>query len=328
MKRIARAFLVTFMAGFVSAATAPTARAADDYPTKPIRIVIGFAPGGNTDIFGRLFASHLQQSLGQPVLVENRPGAATMLAAQHVATSAPDGHTICLCVTNVATNRFAYDKVPYTMADFVPVGLMFQSITGLTVPIDSPHDSMAKVLAYGRANPGKLTYSTTGSGGATHLVGALFAKEAGIDAVAVHYKGAAPAATALLTKEVDFTFSTVTTALPYLESKRIRMLALAAPERMDAVKEVPTMAEAGHPTVVTSIWYGLLAPAGTPASVVDRLNQEVARFVKEPAMNARFIASGERPRGDLSPRAFADFITADTEHMRRIMEPLNLRAQQ
>lgn len=308
-----------------TAGLAAPATAADPYPTKPIRIVIGFAPGGNTDIFGRLFATHLQKTLGQPVIVENRPGAATMLAAQHVASSAPDGYTICLCVTNVATNRFAYAKVPYTMADFAPVALMFQSVTGLTVPSDSPFDSVGSLVRYAQQNPGKLTYSTTGAGGATHLVGALFAARAGIEAVPVHYKGAAPAAMAILGKEVDYTFSTVTTALPALSDKRIRMLALAAPKRAAAVGDVPTMAEAGLPGVVTSVWYGLLVPAGTPADIIATLNREVRGFVEDKEINARFLASGEQPRGDLSPEAFGKFIEEDTEHMRKIMEPLKLQ---
>jgi tripartite-type tricarboxylate transporter receptor subunit TctC len=303
------------------------AQTATDYPSKPIRIVIGFAPGGNTDIFGRLFANYLQQSLGQPVIVENRPGAATMLAAQHVATSSADGYTICLCVTNVATNRFAYENVPYKMTDFAPAALMFISVTGLTVPGDSPFDTVDKLVAYAKANPGKLTYSTTGVGGATHLAGALFAATAGIQAVSVPYKGAAPAAAALLGKEVDFTFSTITTALPYLKDRRIRMLALAAPQRADVVKDVPTMAEAGYPGVETRVWYGLLAPAGTPRNVIDILNREVRAFVNDKTIRERFLSSGELPRGDLTPEAFAAFIEADTEHMRKIMEPLNLRLQ-
>lgn len=315
------------MSGIVAATavlTAP-AHAADAYPSKPVRIVIGFAPGGNTDIFGRLFAAHLQKTLGQPVIVENRPGAATMLAAQHVATSPADGYTICLCVTNVATNRFAYAKVPYTMADFSPVALMFQSVTGLTVPSDSPFDSVESLVKFARGNPGKLTYSTTGAGGATHLVGALFAANAGIQAVPVHYKGAAPAAMAILGKEVDYTFSTITTAQPALKDKRIRMLALAAPKRASAVADVPTMAEVGFPGVVTSVWYGLLVPAGTPADVITTLNREVRAFVSDKEINARFIASGELPRGDLNPEDFGKFIEEDTEHMRKIMAPLNLQ---
>ncbi|MFA7667127.1 MAG: tripartite tricarboxylate transporter substrate binding protein [Burkholderiaceae bacterium] len=313
------------MLGIAAAGFAAPVHASDSYPSKPIRIVIGFAPGGNTDIFGRLFATHLQKNLGQPVIVENRPGAATMLAAQHVATSPPDGYTICLCVTNVATNRFAYAKVPYTMADFAPVALMFQSVTGLTVPSDSPFDSVRSLVQFARDNPGKLTYSTTGAGGATHLAGALFAATADITAVPVHYKGAAPAAMAILSKEVDYTFSTITTAQPALRDQRIRMLALAAPRRASALADVPTMAEVGLPEVVTSVWYGLLVPAGTPAQVIATLNREVAAFVGDKEINARFVASGELPRGDLSPEAFGKFIDEDTEHMRKIMEPLNLQ---
>lgn len=303
----------------------PTLSAADTYPVKPIRIVIGFTPGGNTDIFGRMFAERLQKNLGQPVIVENRPGAATMIASEYVAKSNPDGHTICLCVTNVATNKFVYAKVPYSMSEFVPVSLMFTSVTGLIVPAGSPFKSVSELVEYARKNPGKLNYSTTGAGGATHVVGALFTSVAGIDAVPVHYKGAAPAALAAVSGEVDFTFSTITTAMPYLQGGRARMLALAGKQRMQAVSDVPTMAEAGYPGVVTSVWYGLLAPKGTPKSVIDILNRETKSFVNQPEVGQRMLSTGEQPQGNLSPGEFSKYIEQDTEFMQKIMEPLNLK---
>lgn len=295
------------------------------YPSKPVRIIIGFTPGGNTDIFGRMFAEHMQQNLGQPVIVENKPGAATMIASQYVASAPADGYTLCLCVTNVATNKYAYERVPYELSDFSPAALMFTSTTGLIVPANSPFKTVEELVEFAKRNPGKLNYSTTGSGGATHLAGALFTSVTDVDAMAIHYKGAAPAAMAAVAGEVDFTFSTITTALPFLQSDRVRMLAVAGEQRMKAVSDVPTMAEVGYAGVVTSIWYGLLAPAGTPENVIAILNGEVRSFIDDPAINDRFISNGEQPRGDLTPQQFAEFIEKDTEHMRKIMEPLNLK---
>lgn len=301
------------------------ARAADNYPSRPIRIIVGFAPGGNTDVYARLLSAHLQKVLGQPVVVENKSGAASILGIQHVATSKPDGYTLCFCVSNVATNRFTYRNLPYKPDDLTAVGLVFNSSTALIVPARSEFDSVGKMIAYAQTNPGKLSYSTTGAGGATHLITELFRAETGVSAVAVHYKGAAPATLAALSGEVDFAMSATATALPHLRTQKIRALSVNTPERLSALPDVPTIGESGYPGVASSTWYGVLAPAGTPREIIVLLNKEINVFSRTKTIVEKIVSDGDRPRGDLSPQAFAKYIIDDAEVMRRAIEPLSIR---
>jgi len=294
------------------------------YPSKPIRIVVGFTPGGLTDIYARQLAAHLQSTWGQSVVVDNKPGAATILGSQAVAQAAPDGYTLCFCVTNVATNKFTYPKLPYKPEDLTPVAMGFRSTSVLIVPGNSEFDSVQKLVDYAKRNPGKLTYSTTGAGGATHVVGELFKSVAGIDAVPVHYKGAAPATMAVGSGEVQFAFSAVSTAQPYLADKRVRALGVANAERVPALPGVPTIGEAGQRGVATGVWYGLMAPTGTPQPIIDALNRESNAFFSSAAIRDKLVAGGEEPLGTMSPKQMADYIARDTEFLRKVIEPMRL----
>jgi tripartite-type tricarboxylate transporter receptor subunit TctC len=294
------------------------------YPARPIRIVVGFTPGGLTDLYARQLAGHLQSAWGQPVVVENRPGAATILGTQTVAQAAPDGYTLCFCVTNVMTNRFTYSRLPYRSEDLVPVAMGFRSTTVLVVPGGSELDTVAKLVDFARRNPGKLSYSTTGAGGATHVVGELFRTVAGIDTVPVHYKGAAPATMAVATGEVQFAFSAISTAKPHLADRRIRALGVANADRVPALPGVPTLEEAGLKGVVTSVWYGLMAPSGTPRPIVEALNRESNAFFAGASVREKLIAGGEEPLGTMTPEQMADYIAKDTEFLRRVIEPMKL----
>ena len=302
-----------------------SAGAADAYPTRPIRLIVGFAPGGNTDVYARLLATHLQKTLGQPSIVDNKPGAASILAIQHVTTSKPDGHTLCFCVSNVATNRFTYNNLPYKPEDLAPVALVFNSSTALVVPASSEFDAIGKLIAHAKAHPGKLSYATTGAGGATHLVTELFRSETGVNATAIHYKGAAPATLAVMTGEVNFANSATATALPHIRAQKLRALAVNTPVRLPALAGVPTMAESGYPGVSTSTWYGVLAPAGTPREIINLLNRETNAFARSRAIVDKTTADGDRARGDLTPEAFAKFIHDDAELLRKVIEPLKIR---
>lgn len=294
------------------------------YPVKPVRIIVGFPPGGLTDTYARQLAAHLQTAWGQSVVVENKPGAATILGSQAVAQAAPDGHTLCFCVTNVATNRFTYSKLPYKPEDLVPVAMGFRSTSVLIVPGNSELDSVPKLVEFAKRNPGKLTYSTTGAGGATHVVGELFRTVAGIDAVPVHYKGAAPATMAVATGEVQFAFSAISTAKPFLADNRVKALAVANENRVPALPGIPTMEQVGLKGVATGVWYGLMAPNGTPKAIVEALNRESNAFFNSPAVREKLIAGGEEPLGTMSPEQMADYIAKDTEFLRRIIEPMKL----
>lgn len=322
-----RSALAAFFGALAALSLPHPAQAQDTYPSKPIRIVVGFAPGGLTDIYARLFANHLQSKYAQPVIVDNKPGAATIVGTQIVAKAPPDGYTLCFCVTNVMTNQFFRTELPYKVEELTPVALGFRSTTVLIVPNDSPFQTVDQLVAYAKKNPGKLNYSTTGSGGATHLVGELFASVAGIQAVPVAYKGAAPATMAVGTKEVQYAFSAIATAKPLLQDKRVRALAVAEEERVPAVHEVPTMAEAGYKGVATGVWYGLMAPTGTPRRVIELLNREMNAFFTSKPIQDRLIAGGERPLGNATPEQMAEYIAKDTELMRKIIQPLNLKLE-
>lgn len=261
------------------------------------------------------------------MVVDNKPGAATIVGTQIVAKAPPDGYTLCFCVTNVTTNQFFRTELPYKVEDLTPVALGFRSTTVLIVPGDSPFQTVEQLVAYARKNPGKLNYSTTGAGGATHLVGELFASVAGIQAVPVPYKGAAPATMAVGTKEVQYTFSAIATAKPLLQDKRVRALAVAEETRVPAVQEVPTMAEAGYKGVATGVWYGLMAPTGTPRPVIELLNREMNAFFTSKPIQDRLVAGGERPLGNVTPQQMAEYIAVDTELMRKIIQPLNLKLE-
>jgi len=305
--------------------TLAAGHAAESYPNRPVKFIVGFAPGGNTDVYARLLSTHLQKVWGQSFVVENKPGAASILAIRTVATSKPDGYTLCFCVTNVATNRFTHASLPYKLEDLIPVGLVFNSSTALVVPVASEFDTVQKLIAYGKANPGKLSYSTTGPGGATHLVAELFRGATGVVSEAVHYKGAAPATIAVMAGEVQFAMVATATAIPHLQAKKLRALAVNTPERLAALPGVPTMGEAGYPAVVSSTWFGVLAPAGTPREIVLMLNREINAFARSKAIVDKTAADGDRARGDLSPEAFAKYINDDAEAMRRVIEPLKIR---
>lgn len=322
MRLTVRSSLLMLMclAAFMTPATA-----AETYPNKVVKFIVGFAPGGNTDIYARLLAAHLQKLWGQPFVVENKPGAASILAIQTVATSKPDGYTLCFCVTNVATNRFTYATLPYRMEDLLPVGLVFNSSTALVVPAGSEFDSVQKLIAYGKANPGKLSYSTTGPGGATHLVGELFRADTGVQSVPVHYKGAAPATVAVVAGEVQFAMAATATAMPHLQSQKLRALAVNTPERLTALPGVPTIGELGYPGVASSTWYGVIAPAGTPRDIVLQLNREINAFARSKAIIDKLASDGDRARGDLTPEGFAKYIRDDAEVIRRVVEPLKIR---
>lgn len=301
------------------------AQAQGAYPTKAIRVVVGFEPGGLTDVYARLFATHLQTKLGQPVVVENKPGAATIIGTQYVAKAAPDGYTLCFCVSNVYTNKFFRAQLPYNTDDLTAVGLAFRSSSVLIVPSSSSFKTAKQLVEFAKQNPGKLNYSTTGAGGATHITGELFSAVAGIKATPIHYKGAAPASMAVATKEVDFTFSAIATAQPLLKQERVRPLGISSDQRTPAVPDAAPLAEEGFSGVETGVWYGLMAPTGTPAPIIELLNKELNEFFSSAPIRERLLAGGERPLGNMTPQQMTDYVAKDTEKLRKVIEPLNIR---
>jgi tripartite-type tricarboxylate transporter receptor subunit TctC len=293
--------------------TRPAAAQGDaaPYPDRPVRIVVPFTPGGTSDILGRLIGRKLGDALGQPFIVDNRPGAAANIGAEHVARSAPDGYTLFVLSTAHTINPSLYRNLGYDpVASFAPVSMVAATAQVLVVHPSLPIHSVAELIAYARANPDRLNYSSVGAGSQPHLATALFCARTGIGMTHVPYRGAAEAMTAVLGNEVGLTFATSPSAVPQVRSGALRALAVTTARRIAALPEVPTAAEAGVPDFVVLGWNGLVAPAGTPAPIVARLNEAVVKVVAEPEVNHSLLGQGADP-WTTTPQEFGDYIRAE-----------------
>jgi tripartite-type tricarboxylate transporter receptor subunit TctC len=266
------------------------------YPEKPVRIVVGFAAGGPTDVVARLFAEKLAQQNGQPFIVDNKPGAASMIAATEVARAPGDGYTLLMTATNHATSPAVLPKVPYdTQKDFSAIMLVAEGPHVLVVNAGSPFNSVKDVVAAAKAKPKDLTYSSSGKGGTVHFAGAMFEEAAGVELTHVPYKGAAPAVQDLLAGQVQMSFASLASVSAQVRAGKLKLLAIAAPARVAEFPAVPTFAEAGYPTVSISAWTGLLAPAKTPRPVIEKLAGELQQIAAMPDVRQRLQALGMTP---------------------------------
>lgn len=287
-----------------AAVIAAPAAHAQGYPAKPIRLIVGFTPGGGVDINARLLAPKLTEYLGQNVIVENRPGAGTNIANEHVARSAPDGYTLLVNTAAVVINLSLYKKVPYEAKDFTPVSLFSQSPNILTVHPSLPVKNVKELIALAKSKPGAMNFSSAGSGTTQHLTGELFKLRTGTNIVHVPYKGSAPSLTGLLGGEVEMTFANIPAISSHVNSKRLRALANAGQKRSPQMPEVPTLKESGVNGVEVVVWYGLLAPSATPRETVATLAGAVAKAARSPDIRQRLIDQGAEPVGN-SPEEFA-----------------------
>jgi tripartite-type tricarboxylate transporter receptor subunit TctC len=279
---------------------------AQTFPARPIRLVVGYAPGGPNDILARLLAQKLAERLGQNVIVDNRPGADSIIATEMVARSAPDGHTLLMTTGSHTMHPSVYNKLPYDIVrDFAPI--MIVAATGYIVVVHPsvPVASMKELIALAKAKPGQLTYASAGAGGPNHLGVELFKSMAGIDMVHVPYKGGAPAITDLVGGQVQLMFSAMAPALPQVKAGKLRALAVSSARRSAAVPELPTVAEAALPGFEVTGWYGLMAPAATPRRTVDRLHSELVAILKLPDVAERLLAIGVEPVGDTPEQMLA-----------------------
>ena len=273
------------------------------FPGKPLRLVIGFTPGGGVDINARLLAAKLTELLGQQVIVENKPGAGTNIANEYVAKSAPDGYTLLFNSSAFAINLALYQNPPYALRDFAGVSAFSESTNLLVVSASLPARSLQEVLALARARPGALNYSSAGAGTSQHLAGELFKLRTGTNIVHVPYQGSAPALTALIAGEVQMSFSNTVAINQYIKSGRLRALAVAGARRTALMPEVPTMKEAGVEGVEVPLWFGLLAPAATPRDIVQTLSAAVAKAASSPDLRKRLLEQGADPVGN-TPEEF------------------------
>jgi len=272
---------------------AAPAAAADRYPDRPIRLIAGFPPGGGVDINARLLADPLGQVLGQTVVVDNRPGAGGRLGMELVSKASPDGYTLGLGGIGMAISRALYKSLPYdTLRDFIPVAYIAAAPFLLVLHPSVPAASVTELIGYIKTKPGGINYGSSGVGGAAHLAGEMFKTAAGVNLTHIPYKGAAPAMTDLIGGQVPMVFDPIPTSLPHVRGGRIKALAITSARRTPLMPEVPTVAESGLPGYEVAAWFGLYAPAATPADIVGKLNTDVNRVLQMPEVKEKFAALG------------------------------------
>ena len=271
---------------------------AQTYPARPIKLVIGYPPGGGVDINARLLAAKLSELLGGSVVVENKPGAGTNIANDFVAKSAPDGYTLLMNTSSVTINMSLYKNPPFnTLRDFAPVAVFSDSQNIMVVNAAKPYKSASDVLAAARAKPGALTYGSAGPGSTQHLTAELLKLQTKTDILHIPYKGSAPALTALMSGEVDMVFINVPAILQHVRSGRLRPLAAAGSKRSELLPDVPTLKESGI-NLEMALWFGVLAPAGTPNQIVQSLNAAIAKAARAPDVRQKLLDQGAEPVGN------------------------------
>jgi tripartite-type tricarboxylate transporter receptor subunit TctC len=300
---------------------------AQAYPNKPIRLVVGFTPGGVSDVLSRAISMRLSQGFGQQVVVDNRPGAGTTIASEIVAKSAPDGYTLYFCdATTHAINATLYSKLPYdSVADFTYISLVASTPLLLVVNPALPAKSVPELIALAKSKAGQLNYASSGNGTIVHLAGETFKTMAGVDLVHVPYKGSAPAAIAVIAGDVAFTFSTMPAALPHVKGGRLRALAVTTPARVAAVQDIPTVAESGLPAFDLTLYSGVIGPAGIPREIVERIHGELVRVVNLPEIRDFFATQGATPMTS-SPEQFATHMRADIVKLGRAVKASGAKA--
>jgi tripartite-type tricarboxylate transporter receptor subunit TctC len=304
------------------------ATVAQSYPTRPIRLVVPSSAGaGVTDIMARLVGQHLSMSLGQQIVIDNRPGASGILGAEVVAKAPPDGYTLLIANVSLIVNPYLYAKMPYDpLTDFMPVTMVNSAPLQLVVHPSVPANSVAELVAYAKSRPGQLNYGSGGLGSTPFLSAELFKSITGIDVVHVPYKGGAPALTELVGGQLTFMIENVPGTTPFVKSGKLRALAITSTERSPLAPDLPTMVEAGVPGYEMSGWNGIFAPKGTPTEIVARLHAELAKLLRAPEVKEQFAALGAEPIGD-APDQFAAFLKADTARWGKIIKEKGIRPE-
>jgi tripartite-type tricarboxylate transporter receptor subunit TctC len=307
----------------------PSAVSQQAYPTKPIRVIILVVPGGGADITSRAVGQKLTESFGQQVIVDNRPGGNGIVGMEIAARSNPDGYTLVLgTIGPVAVNPSLYKKLPYdSIADFDPVARAVSALNVLVVHPSVPAKSVKELIAHAKANPGKLTYGSSGVGFADHLAGELFNTLAGVKMVHVPYKGGAPAMLDLVGGNLQLIFATVSTALGSIKAGRIRPLAVTFSKRVEQFPDWPTVAEAGVPGFAVDNWYGFMAPRGSPAPIVAKLHGEINRILDMPDVKERLAGLGIYPFVAPTPAAFGEYIRSEIRKYGQVVRASGVKAE-
>ena len=289
-----------------------------EYPEKPVRIVVGYPPGGPTDVVARLIADRLTQLNGQNFIVDNKPGASSVIATAEVIRAPADGYTLLMAASNHATNPAILPKIPYsTLRDLTGVMLVAEGPHVLVANPKLPFATVKELVAYAKANPDKLMYSSSGRGGTVHFAGAMFEEAAGVELTHVPYKGAAPAIQDLIGGQVQISFATLASVSTYVKSGRLKLMAVATPKRLAEYPSVPTFAELGYPGVTIAAWAGLLAPAATPRLILEKLAAQLKQVVAMPEVKERLQGLGMAPMG-VALKDFDTQIAREVETFGRI----------
>lgn len=296
------------------------------YPEKPVRMVVPWAPGGGSDVTGRIIGAKMAEAMGQQVLIDNRAGAAGNIGTASAARNDPDGYTLLLADTGFSTGISLYNNVGYhPLKDFLPISLVALTPIVAVVHPSVPATNMKDLIALLKNRPGKLTGGSGGTGGSVHLSLELFQLQTGTKIIHVPYKGSGPASIDLGSGQIDLMFSTAPAIMPMLKVNRIRGLAVATPERFSLLPDLPTMQEAGVPNFVAANWYGILAPTGTPRPVVDRLHADLVKITALPDIKQRLSASGLEPKSSATPQAFGTFLRDDVTRWERVIREANIK---
>lgn len=315
------------LAAGVLLCTAFGAAANDNFPNRPIKWVVPFTPGGAMDSMARAIGERLSQNLGQPVVIENRPGAGGTIGSSLVAKSDPDGHTMMIVSIGHAVNQALYPKLSYDpVKSFEPVSLVAIVPNVLVVGPGVKANSVSELIASAKAQPGKMTYASAGNGTTIHLGAELFNAMAGVDIMHVPYKGSAPAMTDLLGRQVDIMFDSVSSAKPHIDSGRLKALAVTTTKRSSVLPNVPTLNEAGLKGYELNGWYAVFVPAKTPRPVVDKLNAEITKAIKHPDVAKRFAQLGAEPVGS-SPEELAKYLGSEIPRWSEIIRTRDIKAE-
>ena len=317
----------TLVAVLVAIVGVSGALAQNKYPTKPVRWVVPYAPGGGTDVIARPIALRLGEALGQAIVYENRAGAGGLIAGELVAKAPPDGYTLLVGASN--THIFAtllYDRISYDpVKDYAPITNFVEVPNILVARTSFGPKTLQEIVSFGKANPGKINWASSGNGAAGHLALVLFAQRAGLKVTHIPYKGAGPATVAVLGGEADLIFANTGVFLPHIKAGRLRAIAAPAVRRIAVLPDLPTFAELGYPNLISGSFYGLLAPAGTPRPIIDKLHTELAKIIHSPESVAQLAANGAFPVAN-TPEEFAQYLKREVDTWGRIVREHGIKA--
>lgn len=325
--KVAQRLLVAVGMTLFSVAHTPFAAAQSEYPTRPVRLIVPFAPGGGQDMIGRLLGGKLAEAFGKQVVVDNRPGGGSVVASEIVAAAAADGHTLYLIEGNFTVVPSLSEKLSFDpVRSFAPVARVSVSPGAVIVHASVPATTFGELLALARAQPGKLNFGSSGIGGASHLSGELLKLMTGIDIVHVAYKGSARVTSAMLGGEVAMAIINPVSTLPHVKAGKLKLLAVTTAKRVPSLPDVPTVAESGVPGFENAIWNGIVVRAGTPAAVVDRINREVVKASLSSDMKDQLARNGASVFGPDTPQDFARFIQSEIEKWAKVVKAAGIRS--